>query len=709
MNFEDAKNDIRGRWREIMPRITSQARNTMNGERSWICPKCGQGTHKGYGLTFIPAGHRDPLTGKTSDGNTLKCFDCGFTGDIFQLYQEVHGADFVQAVKALADMLNITIDDAKPYQRPPEADFVFERLPDDQQDSKPLDPPQNGNLSPSAAYLETGGYSDYYKRCRNDLSAEAAQAYLKRRGISPATAAAVGIGYDNNADPACNPAGIPGKSMHPTARIIIPTGPLQYVAKAISPDIAPQYKNMNPKGSGAGIFNLHTLFAPEVIEDIFITEGAFDALSLLEIGRQAIALNSTSNARQLAGILKENPIKDKTLILCLDNDDAGRTASKVLSEELQALEIPHIVANVCGEHKDPNEALTADRGAFIAAVEAAEHEAGRKPDNVAYYINSGLLDRDIKDFGDSIPTGYPNLDKLIGGLYPGLYCLAAISSLGKTTFCHQMADQIAAAGYEVLFFALEQSRLEMVTKSLAREMAKIDDAAALSSLEIRKGWGYRADHPEVTIINAKRNYLEAVGDRVSIIEGNFRCDISFIGNKIRHYCQLNHARPVVIIDYLQLLQPEIDDRGRIQGTKETMDKAITTLKQLSRQLNITIIVISSVNRANYMTPISFESIKESGGIEYTCDVVWGLQLECLHDPIFASDSKTTVTDKRQQINKAKAEDPRRIELVGLKNRFGKASCSCLFSYYSEYDWFLPILESPYQEEFEPRRQLRARK
>ena len=140
-----------------------------------------------------------------------------------------------------------------------------------------------------------------------------------------------------------------------------------------------------------------------------------------------------------------------------------------------------------------------------------------------------------------------------------------------------------------------------------------------------------------------------------------------------------------------------------------MDKAITTLKQLSRQLNITILVISSVNRANYMTPISFESIKESGGIEYTCDVVWGLQLECLHEPIFASDSKATVTDKRQRINKAKAEDPRRIELVGLKNRFGKASCSCLFSYYSEYDWFLPILESPYQEEFEPRRQLRARK
>ncbi len=51
-------------------------------------------------------------------------------------------------------------------------------------------------------------------------------------------------------------------------------------------------------------------------------------------------------------------------------------------------------------------------------------------------------------------------------LYPGLYVLGAISSLGKTTFCGQMADQLAFVGEHVLYFSLEQTRLELVTKGL---------------------------------------------------------------------------------------------------------------------------------------------------------------------------------------------------------------------------------------------------
>ena len=57
-------------------------------------------------------------------------------------------------------------------------------------------------------------------------------------------------------------------------------------------------------------------------------------------------------------------------------------------------------------------------------------------------------------------------------------------------------------------------------------------------------------------------------------------------------------------------------------------------------MDITIIVISSVNRANYMQPIDFESLKESGGIEYSADVIWGLQLQCLNDSMFDSAQKT---------------------------------------------------------------------
>ena len=65
--------------------------------------------------------------------------------------------------------------------------------------------------------------------------------------------------------------------------------------------------------------------------------------------------------------------------------------------------------------------------------------------------------------------------------------LGAISSLGKTTFACQLSDQLAKKGEHVLYFTLEQSRYELVTKGLARLMAEIDMSRALSAIEIRNG------------------------------------------------------------------------------------------------------------------------------------------------------------------------------------------------------------------------------
>ena len=88
-----------------------------------------------------------------------------------------------------------------------------------------------------------------------------------------------------------------------------------------------------------------------------------------------------------------------------------------------------------------------------------------------------------------------------------------------------------------------------------------------------------------------------------------------------------------------------------------------------------------------MQPIDFESLKESGGIEYTCDVIWGLQLQCLNQGEF--DKQNNIKERRKIIKEAKAADPRKIELVCLKNRYGRATFSCYFDYFPKYDLFQP--------------------
>ena len=296
--------------------------------------------------------------------------------------------------------------------------------------------------------------------------------------------------------------------------------------------------------------------------------------------------------------------------------------------------------------------------------------------NMAEYYEKQFAS-DVQDFrkNGKLQSGYANLDA-ITNLYSGLYVIGAISSLGKTTFIHQMGEQIAESGRHVLFFSLEQSAFELASKSVSRAIAKEKATNGLSSLQIR-----RSDLSDPHILSAI-DRCKAYSDKITIIECSFRATIDDITDTVHAYVEHYNVKPVVIIDYLQVIQPDQEYR---MTTKDTVDFHVKRLKELQTEYQLTMIVISSLNRQNYMTAIDFESFKESGGIEYTADVIWGLQLQCIHDKLFSSQNR--INEKRQRIKEAKREVPRKIELVCLKNRFGISSYTCLFDYYPHFDWF----------------------
>lgn len=295
--------------------------------------------------------------------------------------------------------------------------------------------------------------------------------------------------------------------------------------------------------------------------------------------------------------------------------------------------------------------------------------------NMKTYLHD-MMPGDMDEFlaGGKTKTGYANLDALTN-LYPGLYVVGAISSLGKTTFVHQMSDQLAEAGEQVIYFSLEQSTLELASKSLSRIMAKKNYATALTSLQIRKN----GNDPRVADAIAA---YDRFASNVTVVECSFRATIDDIENYVNDFIRIRDVKPVVVIDYLQVIQSS-DPR---LSAKDVVDMHVRRLKQMQEDHKIAVIVISSLNRQNYLTQIDYESFKESGGIEYTADVVWGLQLEVLHDDIF--DSQAKINEKRQKVKEAKAAIPRRIELCCLKNRFGMSSYSCMFNYYPQFDYFM---------------------
>jgi replicative DNA helicase len=69
-----------------------------------------------------------------------------------------------------------------------------------------------------------------------------------------------------------------------------------------------------------------------------------------------------------------------------------------------------------------------------------------------------------------------------------------------------------------------------------------------------------------------------------------------------------------------------------------------------------------------------EAFKESGAIEYSSDVLIGLQLK-------------GAGEKNFDANEAKRKDPREIELVILKNRNGRTGGKIIFNYYPLFNYF----------------------
>ena len=100
---------------------------------------------------------------------------------------------------------------------------------------------------------------------------------------------------------------------------------------------------------------------------VFVTEGQIDAMSFAEVGLDAVGLGGTNEITRLKNQLNKH-LSNKTLILALDNDKAGRRATGKFIEELAEAELDQkyiVISDLYGKYKDANEFLTADREGFI--------------------------------------------------------------------------------------------------------------------------------------------------------------------------------------------------------------------------------------------------------------------------------------------------------------------------------------------------------
>ena len=299
------------------------------------------------------------------------------------------------------------------------------------------------------------------------------------------------------------------------------------------------------------------------------------------------------------------------------------------------------------------------------------------------YIASGILQADLVRFQKypDIHTGFQNFDEAQGGIFPGLYLIGATPSLGKTTLLVQVGDNIAKSGTFVLYFSLEQSRLELTTKSISRLTAQLDVRTAVSAINIRRGQ-YISNVQREAVEKAIAEY-QKFSANISIVELGLDATITTITDTVKRFIDFTGLRPVVMVDYLQIVRPDNEKLS----TKDGVDYVVKGLKKLQMENELVVMVISSFNRTNYLSPVDYESFKESGGLEYTADVLLGLQPQIMTDKLFDADKK--IKEKREAIDSALSAIPRKVMLKNLKNRFGRKGYSCGFSYDPRFDLFVP--------------------
>ena len=648
MNYAEAKEHLKGNLTTFVESVTEHSK----GKDMYVCPLChsGEGIH-GTGAFSIK-------------GDKWKCFSCGESGDIFDLYGLLNGVtEYSEQLEKLCYMYNIQLD--KDTQKTKNKEYTHNDI----------------HISVYTQKEKPGAgqdYTDFFLQAHKDIGKTD---YWEKRGLSLDTMNRFNVGYIEKWKNPTNP------KAPLSPRLIIPTGNNSYFARDTREELTETQKDYSKLKVGeTRLFNSQILQESDNTKPIYIVEGEIDAMSIIEAGGRAVGLGSVVNYRLLLKTLEEHK-PNTALILALDNDRSGEETKQKLSEELKEMKVKFYCFNPYGECKDANEALTADREALEIAVARGEYTYFEELQKIKEEYQKNSVKNYIKSFVDGIkesvntpyfPTGFPELDTILdGGFYEGLYVVGAISSLGKTTLVMQIADQVAKAGTDVMIFSLEMARAELMAKSISRHtfIEAFTKGISIRNAKTTRGITTYARYAnyskeEVNLINTAIKKYSEYAEHIYISEGIGDIGAEQVRRAVENHIFYTGKTPLVIIDYVQILAP-YNERAT---DKQNMDKAVLELKRLSRDFKTPVIAISSLNRANYNSPISMEALKETGGLEYGSDCVIGLQLHGVGKSNF-------------DVNEAKREDPRKIDLVILKNRNGRTGDTIRYDYYPMFNYF----------------------
>lgn len=215
-----------------------------------------------------------------------------------------------------------------------------------------------------------------------------------------------------------------------------------------------------------------------------------------------------------------------------------------------------------------------------------------------------------------ISTGFIDIDKRMGGLKGSeLIILAARPGMGKSAFALNIATYVAKnEKIPVLIFNLEMGKDQLTDRIICSE-------CFINSKKYQDG---KLDEDDWANLG---NNIGNLSETNIFIDDNSSITISEIRAKCRKM-NIEEKIGLVIIDYLQLITPSTNKGSREQEVADIS----RSLKILAKELNIPVIALSQLSRANEKRnnadkrPV-LSDLRDSGSIEQDADIVMFIHRE----------------------------------------------------------------------------------
>lgn len=226
----------------------------------------------------------------------------------------------------------------------------------------------------------------------------------------------------------------------------------------------------------------------------------------------------------------------------------------------------------------------------------------------AKHLQVNSTGRDYSGFD----SGFKHLNLIFNGVSPGLHVLAAVPGCGKSTFAWQLANQVAMSNVPVVYVHFEQSKKEMLDKSMAR-------LSGINSRHISRGrivLDSFQSGPQ--IVSGLKSLAEKVAPWTVIHEADEKTNVYEIEKIFKGTLERLGAKSgLLLVDYLQVI-PVDKDVGGLFSTQDKVSHNLGALRRIARANAVPVVAISSMNRASYKSK-SMAGFKESGNIEFCAD------------------------------------------------------------------------------------------